>query len=182
MQQHIDGRRQQYREDQGDGDGALWVFHFAGHRNDRRQAQVGKDHPACRHGHLDARQAERCKAMHLEVLRLEEGEQHADHQQRHDELEYAHQVIGDGKGLHAAVIEHKEQAQQGKLHQPAQGGGVAGAGLGQLWKPGCRILTRGDHFNRHQAGKRDQRDKAHQVAQQRAMGIHRVAHHAASAG
>ncbi|MNP07575.1 hypothetical protein D3C76_996040 [compost metagenome] len=181
MQQHVDRGRQQYRKDQRDGDGALRVLHLAGHRNDRCQAQVGEDDATGRHGHFHPGQAERGKALDLEVFRFEEGEQHADHQQRHDELEHADQVVGLGEGLHAAVVEQEEHAEQAELQQPAKDGRVAGAGLGQFGKPGGGVLARGDHFDGHQAGKRDQGDKAHQVAEQRAVRVHRVAHHATGA-
>ena len=110
MQQHINNRRQQDRQDQGNRDGALRVLDFTGHRNDRGQAQVGENNAACGNGHLHPRQAERGEALGVEVLWFEEGEQHADYQQRHDELEYADQVVGQGERLHAAIVEHKEQA------------------------------------------------------------------------
>ncbi|MNZ48575.1 hypothetical protein D3C78_663230 [compost metagenome] len=177
LQQGVDRGGQQYREDQRDGDGALRVLHLAGHRNDRRQAQVGEDDAAGRYRHFNAGQTERGKALDLEVFRLEEGEQHADHQQRHDELEHADQVVGLGEGFHAAVVEEEEQSQQGELHQPAEHGRVAGAGLGQPGEPGGGVLARSDHFDGDQAGKGDQGDETHQVAQQRAVGVHRVAHH-----
>ncbi|MNT18429.1 hypothetical protein D3C72_1536380 [compost metagenome] len=39
-------------------------------------------------------------------------------------------------------------------------------------------MARGDHFDGDQAGKGDQGDETHQVAQQRAVRVNRVAHHA----
>ena len=117
--------------------------------------------------------------MDLEVCRFEEGEQHPDHQQRNDELEYADQVIELGEGLHTAIVEHEEQAEQTELHQPANHRRGVGAGLGQPGEPGGSILARGNHFDCHQAGEGDQGDKAHQVAEQRAVGVHRVANHTA---
>ena len=65
-------------------------------------------------------EAEGGEALGVEVLRFEEGEQHADDQQRHDKLEHADQVIGHGKGFHAAIVEHEKQAQQAELQEPAQ--------------------------------------------------------------
>ena len=182
MQQHINHGRQQDRQDQGNRDGALRVLHFTGHRNDRCQAQIGEDNAACRNGHLHARQAERGEALGVEIFRFEEGEQHADDQQRHDKFEYADQVIGHGEGLHASVVEHEKQAQQAELQEPAQDRRVTGAGLGQLGEPCRGVLASGDYFNCHQAGERDQGDKTHQIPEQRAMGVNRVTNDATGAG
>lgn len=54
--------------------------------------------------------------------------------------------------------------------------------MGQRRKPGRGVLPGRHHFNRHQAGKGDQGDEPHQIAQQRAMGEHRVAHHPTGPG
>ncbi|MNI19709.1 hypothetical protein D3C73_731540 [compost metagenome] len=68
------------------------------------------------------------------------------------------------------------------MNQPANRRWIAGTGLGQCGKPRSGILARGDHLDGHQAGKRDQRDEAHQVTQQRAVGVNRVANHTAGPG
>src|SRR6185437_8466587 len=83
--------------------------------------------------------------------------------------------------LHAEVVQQEENREDRKLHKPAQRRRRLRTGLRQLRKPRGRVLPARLDLDRDQAGKRDQRDQAHQVTEQCAVRIHRIAHHAAGA-
>ena len=95
--------------------------------------------------------------------------------------EDADDVVRLRERLHARIVQVKEEAQQRGCTKPAERGRVARSCDGQARKPRGRMLARGDDFDRDQARKGDQRDEAHQVAEQRAVREHRVADHAARA-
>ncbi|KGD19430.1 amino acid permease domain protein [Burkholderia pseudomallei] len=181
LQQHIDQRREHDRQDQRDRNRALRVAHLARDRDDRREAEIREDDAARGHGHLDAGHAERREAVQGEVRGLEEREQHDDHRERHDELEHADDVVRLRERLHARIVQVEEETEQRRLHEPAERRRIARALDGQARKPRGRILARGDDFDRDQARERDQRDRAHQVAEQRAVREHRIADDAARA-
>ncbi len=156
-------------------------MHFAGHRDNRRQSQIGEDNSSGADRRFHPGHTERRNALRVQVLRFKEGEQRHHHQQRHQKLEHADEVVRTGEGLDAVVIQRKEETEQQELHYPPQQRRRAGARLGQHRKPGRGVLPGGDDFYRDQAGEGNQGDEPQQIAHQLAVGKDRVADNAAGA-